>query len=347
MIWLSGGSQPWPRAAALLEVTGVFVAGNIAASYLGQWLGVRSLAPMLESALQTPAPDLVPLAAALLKALAVQYACLLPLAFGIGWWHRRRPSSGYGLTTADQPFASLVAIGLLGFCVVALPFKGLWILQQHVHLGAGSFWWALFAKTWNPSFWFFFALGSFVVPPLIEELFFRGYCQSRLEEDFGGASAVVIAALFFVFSHGQYHQASILSVATMVCLVPVALGIGYVYLRTRSLVPSIALHAALNFPTKGMYDILLPVAMVVALLVFRRRWPSAVRDFTTQIRGADALATLIGAFCAVAVAVGFQRWPAVFMPLASSGLVVALLLEYRERRLARPTASLKPEDIVA
>jgi hypothetical protein len=54
------------------------------------------------------------------------------LAFGIGWWHRRRPLSSYGLTTADQPFPSLVAIGLLGFCLVALPFKVLWIVQQQV-----------------------------------------------------------------------------------------------------------------------------------------------------------------------------------------------------------------------
>ena len=34
--------------------------------------------------------------------------------------------------------------------------------------------------------------------------------------------------------------------------------IGYVYLRTHSLVPCIALRAALNFPTKGIFDIVLP-----------------------------------------------------------------------------------------
>ncbi len=331
----SGGSPRWLRAAAILEVTGVFVAGNIAASYLGQWLGVRSLAPMLESALKAPEPDLVPLTWALLRALAVQYASLLPLAFGIGWWHRRRSPSRYGLTMAGQPLRRLVAIGLLGFCLAALPFKVLWIVQQQVDLGPGSFWWALFAKSWTPSFWLFFAAGSFVVPPLIEELFFRGYCQSRLEEDFGGPSAVVIVAVFFVSSHGQYHQASILSVATIVCLMPVALGLGYVYLRTRSLVPCIVLHAALNFPTKGIFDILLPVVMVMALVVFRRHWLGVLHDFGRQILGMDALATHGGVLCAVAVTIGFQWWPGVFMVLGLSGLAVALFVEYRERRLAR------------
>ena len=341
----SGGSSRWRGAAAILEVTGVFVAGNIAASYLGQWWGVRSLGPMLESALKAPEPDLVPLTWALLQALTVQYTCLLPLAFGIGWWHRRRSLSRYGLTTAGQPLARLVAIGLLGFCLAAVPFKVLWIVQQHVDLGPGSFWWAVFTKSWTPSFWLFFAAGSFVIPPLLEELFFRGYCQSRLEEDFGGAGAVVIVALFFVFSHGQYHQVSILSVATIVCLLPVSLGLGYVYLRTRSLVPCIVLHAALNFPTKGIYDIVLPVAMVLTLVLFRRPWLGALRHFGRQMPGMGVLATLGGVLCAVAVAVGLQRWPGVCLPPALSGLAVALFIEYRERRRARTMASRTSEEI--
>lgn len=137
-------SRSWRRAAAVLEITGVFVAGNVAASYLAQWLGVRPLAPMLESTLQAAEPNLVPLTLALMQALLIQYGCLLPLAFGIGWWHRRRTLSRYGVTTAGQSSASLVAVGVLGFCLVALPFKALWVIQQHVSLGAGSFWWALF-----------------------------------------------------------------------------------------------------------------------------------------------------------------------------------------------------------
>ena len=320
------------RVAALCDVVGVFVAGHTADSYVSGWIWVPSVGPLVESALKDSEPNLVPLTWALFQALAVQYGCLLPLAFGIGWWHRRRTPAQYGLTIAGQSWSRLATIGLLAFCLVALPFKVLWIVQQHVSLGAGSFWWALFDRSWTASFWLFFAVGSFAVVPVIEELFFRGYCQSRLEEDFGGGSAVVIAALFFVFTHGQYHQASFLSVATMICLVPMALGIGYVYLRTRSLVPCIALHAALNFPTKGIYDIGLPVLMVLALVVFHRHWLGALRDFARQMLGIDLLAMLAAVFFAAAVAVGFQRWPGVFLPLALGGLVGALLMEYRERR---------------
>ena len=324
----------------------MFIAGCTAASYLARWLRLPSLAPMLEAAIKAPQPDLVPLTWALFQSLAIQYGCLLPLAFGIGWWHRRRTLSRYGLTTAGQSLFGLVTIGLLGFCLVVLPFKVLWIVRQHVDLGAGSFWWALFSKSWTPSFWLFFAAGSFVIPPLIEELFFRGYCQSRLEEDFGGPGAVVITALFFVFSHGQYHQASILSVATIVCLMPVALGLGYVYLRTRSLVPCIVLHAALNFPTKGVYDVILPVVMVLTLVVFRRRWPGEVRDFGRQMLGIDASTTLVAVLITAAVAIGSQMWPGVFLPVALCGLAVALCMEFHERRLARTHGSSRSADIV-
>ena len=62
--------------------------------------------------------------------------------------------------------------------------------------------------------------------------------------------------------------------------------------------------------------------------------------------GMDVLATLGGVLCAVAVAVGFQRWPGVLMVLGLSGFVVALLLEYRERRRARTLVSQKPEEMV-
>src|SRR5687768_97050 len=108
----SNDSPSWRRASALFEVVGVFVAGNTAASYVAEWLGVPSLGPMLEAALAAPEPELTPLTWALFLALVVQYGCLFPLALGIGWWHRRRTFSRYGFTTAGQSVRTLVAIGL-------------------------------------------------------------------------------------------------------------------------------------------------------------------------------------------------------------------------------------------
>ena len=75
--------------------------------------------------------------------------------------------------------------------------------------------------------------------------------------------------------------------------------------------------------------------MVLALVVFHRHWLGGVRDFWHQMLGIDAWATLIAVSCAVTVAVGFQRWPDVFLPLALGGLMIALFMESRERRLAR------------
>ena len=73
----------------------------------------------------------------------------------------------------------------------------------------------------------------------------------------------------------------------------------------------------------GIYDIVLPLGMVLVLVVFQRHWLNALRDFGRQMLGIDALATFVGVLCAVAVAVGFQRWHHVFLPLALGGLLVA------------------------
>src|SRR5688572_17144217 len=124
------------KSAALLEVAGVFVVGNTIASYVAQWVDIRPLGALLQSSLESPEPNLVPLTWAMTQTLAVQYACLLALAFTIGWWRGRRMPAHYGVTAAGQSLRHLIAIGLLGFCLVGLPFKVLWVVQQHVNLGA-------------------------------------------------------------------------------------------------------------------------------------------------------------------------------------------------------------------
>jgi hypothetical protein len=95
-----GRSSIARKAAALLEVIGVFIAGNFAAGYLGPLVGVKPLGPVLASTVKSAEPDFVPLTIAFLQAFLVQYACLLPMAFAIGWWRRRLGLRHYGVTRA-------------------------------------------------------------------------------------------------------------------------------------------------------------------------------------------------------------------------------------------------------
>jgi membrane protease YdiL (CAAX protease family) len=328
------GGTPGPvrKITALFEILGILVAGNMAAFYLIPRLGIEPLEPILQSALHAPEPDYVSLSVTFFQTKSVQYGCLLLLAFAIGWWRRRLRPRNYGVTTAGQPVRNLVALGIVAFAFVALPIKLIWVAKRFLALGQGSPFWLLLDKEWTASFWLFMAVASFAYQPVIEELFFRGYCQTRLEEDFGGVGAVCITALFFTLGHDQYYHLSVLSIGNMAALVLCALGLGYVYLLSRSLIPGIILHAALNIPTKGIFDFLPPAIMIAVLISFRQKWLGLVRDFCRQAASTGWKgAALAGTLVLVGVSFCFERWPFVLAPVALFGFAIALLFEFRWR----------------
>jgi membrane protease YdiL (CAAX protease family) len=324
------------KVAAVLEVLGVFIAGNFAASHLGPLIGVEPLGSLLQSALNTTEPDFIALSVGWLEIMCVQYACLLPPAFAIGWWRRRLGLRHYGVTRAGKPVLKLVVSGFLVFALAALLLKLLWVAKRFIPLGPEPAYLALLDRSWTPSSWLFLAVSSFALTPVLEELFYRGYCQTRLEEDFGGVGAIVIVTLFLTLGHNQYHHLSILSIGTIIGLIPLGLGTGYVYWRSRSLIPAVIVHAAVNFPTKGIYDFLLPAAMVAVLILFRRKWLSMVQDFSRSLAGKGwTRAAFVATLLAITVVIGFERWRDVFIPLGFLGLAAALFIEFRGRRLDR------------
>jgi membrane protease YdiL (CAAX protease family) len=326
------------KTAALLEVLGVFIAGHFTAGYVGTLIGVRPLGPVFVSTIGSADSDFVPLTIAFLQTILVQYVCLLPPAFTIGWWRRRLKPRHYGVTRAGKPGLELVGLGLVAFALVGMPIKLLWVAKRFIPLGEGSPFWMLLGKSWTPSFWLFMAVASFALVPVLEELFYRGYCQTRLEEDFGGAGAIVIVTLFTTLGHNQYRHFSILSIGTIFGLVPLILGMGYLYWRTRSLIPAIILHSVVNVPTKGIYDFLVPAAMLVVLILFGRKWVSMVRDFWRLMCDKEwTRAALLGSVLAVGAVFGFESWPEVFVPLGFLGLVVALVMLFLGRS-QRPAA---------
>jgi membrane protease YdiL (CAAX protease family) len=317
------------KTAALLEVLGIFIAGNFTAGYLGPLLGVKPLGALFQSAFNSTEPDFVTLSIGWFQVVSVQYACLLLPAFAVGWWRRRWGLAHYGVTTGGQSVWFLVGLGLVAFALVALPLKLLWVAKRLIPLGPKPAYWALLEKSWTPSFWLFLAVSSFAFNPVLEELFYRGYCQTRLEEDFGGIGAIVIVALFMTLGHNQYHQLSILSLSTIIGMIPLVVGMGYLFWRSRSLVPAIILHGAVNLPTKGIYDFLTPAVMLTVLVLFRHRWLSMVRNFHQEWIGKGWKRAAIVAIISV---IGFEEWPRVFTPIAFAGLAIALFLEFQERQ---------------
>ena len=77
-----------------------------------------------------------------------------------------------------------------------------------------------------------------VIAPVFEELFYRGVILSLLK-GYGNGAAVVVSALMFAFAHGSVT----LVTSTFAC----GIILGYVTVRSGSLLPAMIIHFGNNF----------------------------------------------------------------------------------------------------
>lgn len=82
-----------------------------------------------------------------------------------------------------------------------------------------------------------YGLSVVVIPPIVEEMMFRGVVLQSLRR-YGDGFAVVVSAIFFGLYHGNPIQ--------MVFAFLSGLALGYVVIRTGSLLPSILIHCINN-----------------------------------------------------------------------------------------------------
>ncbi|HVZ37803.1 MAG TPA: CPBP family intramembrane glutamic endopeptidase [Candidatus Kapabacteria bacterium] len=77
-----------------------------------------------------------------------------------------------------------------------------------------------------------------VIPPLCEELLFRGLLQRSLERSLAPAASIAIAAIFFAAVHLQPQN--------VVAIAGLGAFHGFLVWRTRSIIPAIIAHATVN-----------------------------------------------------------------------------------------------------
>jgi membrane protease YdiL (CAAX protease family) len=274
------------RTAALLEVLGVYLSGPFVEKIIEQWLSHRNFistaSPFDMLSAHSTNSELLLASRQLLVALVLLYGSYFLLIIPINWWNHRGGRVAYGLTRAGHTWKALILAAVTTAILSQWPVL-IHTLVDVIHpLGAMAPWrQAFFDMSWlRWQFWFFAAILSYAVIPVLEELIFRGYYQRRLAEDWGNGPAIVGTACFFPFAHRQYLIANTYNVTMIASLFCLAIGLGVVFAWTRSLFPSMIAHAIINVPMTAFWQgVLLVVFLIGAFFVWRRGVAAAGRVF--------------------------------------------------------------------
>jgi membrane protease YdiL (CAAX protease family) len=179
---------------------------------------------------------------------------------------------------------------------------------------------------------------SFGLVACLEELFYRGYCQRRLAEDWGDGPAIVGASLLFVFSHGQYLSPNLYNLCMVFTVLVLAVGFGVIFAWTRSLIPSMLAHAIINVPMVPHWAAGFLVAyVVIGIIVVRRGGLSVVKQV---FRGTRILSCIALGVAGIAWAIASQRVDNLEI-VGTVIVVIAVCLEYLDRRRLGTSHSLE------
>lgn len=261
--------RAWP---ALFEVLALSLLGGLLAMLLAAAFGVRLSNPL--AALQPGAlpASWLPLAQSLGQVLLLQYGGTALLVAAI--WRPRGDlrQRRLGLGSAGQRLLPLLMLGLLAACLLAPWHLGLLLADARWDLGPTEPWRQALLdapQTWD--FWVLMAVASYGLVPVLEELFYRGVLQGRLQQVMPPGLAILLSSLLFALSHSQYHQPNLLNLGTFVFLLATALVLGGLYWRTGSLWPGMLAHGVINLPAQQGAMGLLVVALMLGVAWWGRR----------------------------------------------------------------------------
>lgn len=166
--------------------------------------------------------------------VASQLAAFGAVAIVVGWLGWRPPP-----ILRESPLG-LLLVGVLFGATLQLPLSEIYVLAQHLWPQSREELLALCKMaTWNGLIdGSLKILAAVVLAPLTEEWIFRRWILGGLENRYGAGLAWIVSSVLFGLIHG--HPTAILF-ATVAGLV-----LGAIYLRSRSLWLSVAIHAGVN-----------------------------------------------------------------------------------------------------
>jgi membrane protease YdiL (CAAX protease family) len=179
--------------------------------------------------------------AGLLLLLAWGDLCLLALlAVALARRRRSRPAEDVGARRARLGLSwssGWIGPGYLA-CLLAIPMVerlSEWLLGGPLPEGGLVVYLLFRASPWERAA---LAVLAILVQPFFEELLFRGWLAGGLEANWGRGPAIAVSAALFALVHGDpAHLLSLFALGAV---------LGWVYLRSRSLGASLAVHAMWN-----------------------------------------------------------------------------------------------------
>lgn len=315
------------RAAALLEVLGVYLTGQLLANFLALplvRLGVSTADPFETLNAHSTGTELITGAWLMFLRLMLINSGYFLLIIPINWWRRRQGPAAYGLTKAGHSWTTLLLAGLGTAALSTWPVMSV-SLANLIHPSQTVPWrQAFFDMSWRRwEFWLFSAVMSWALVPVLEELFFRGYCQRRLAEHWGDGPAIIGTACFFTFAHAQYQIPNLYNAGMIVGLLISALGFGVVFAWTRSLIPGIIAHALIDIPMTVPWEAARVAALMIgAAFLWQRGLAVAKKVFPNTNVGATVVLALVQTGYMIALSRVDK-----FLYVAIAMLVVAVALE--------------------
>jgi len=272
------------RLSAFAETALLLVAGSLIATALAPSLGLSTRAMRDELLYGAGGPHWLAAAGAETQWLALRFGLTLLAAWLICWWIGGPDRKLAGLSRGGRKLADLIGFGVVMGVLLAAPPFGLRVLNEALSLGEGTPFWRLMAESeWTPAFWLFMAASSFLIVPIVEELFFRAYMLGRFRMHFTAGGAVLLSAAVFWVSHGQYIQADLNLIINSVLAFVSAAILAWSVIRTGSVLPAIIAHMIFNLPMSQPFLIGV-VVLAFALIILR--WAPIMRA------GANFFATL-------------------------------------------------------
>ncbi len=320
------------RLLALFEILGILAVGWTLTRIFIEVSGVPPLQDYLNQALVNERPDFYYLAELGFLTLLIQFLCLMTPAILLTTFLRRdRAIVEFGISGSTTSFKDNVILGIALFVVLGIPMKVLLLVNQLIPLGTQPEYWELFNKEWDIGFWVFMAVGSFVVIPIFEEVFYRGYAQYRLQRE-SGFAAVITIPVVFVVAHFQYYVPDILNIGMLVSLLFLSFGMAFSRFRSKSIIAAVGIHALMNIPTKYPYDLLVLLFMTVVAVVLRREIGSLKDELVSHVKGILPNSVFIELTIALLFGLGMNFMPEVTLVGFFLLFIVSIVIQTFDRR---------------